>query len=86
MKKKILGDQGVLILSCSGENGDYKDSGRQWSLLIALENLFWEKKNQSLEFLTNLLVGQKAVFISYLKKFISLLASGQIGLRIEAKI
>ena len=54
--------------------------------MIALENLFWEKKNQSLEFLTNLLVGQKAVFISYLKKFISLLASGQIGLRIEAKI
>lgn len=86
MKKKILGDQGVLILSGCGENGAYKNSGKQWPLLIALENLIWEKKNQSLEFLTNILVGQKAVFISQLKKFISLLASGQIGFRIEAKI
>ena len=28
MKKKILGDQGVLILSCCGENGAYKNSGK----------------------------------------------------------
>lgn len=38
MENKISGDQGALIISCSGENGDYRDGGMLWLLLPALGN------------------------------------------------